>query len=732
MIPTLAPARARSHTAPAVTRFVDLSALSITLLMLAALIVPGNGDLPGRPALALLVVTFVPGWTTLRLLRTPITALSVLSAFALSVSLAMVTSLIMVGWLGWHWRALAIIWMLGCAAGLGATIVRPLEAVEDDSDDTGPFDDAWAITRPRWRDDWSSAAEADLGDWRLWATTLAGLFISGGAIAVADPADIDGYGLISAVPPWFFAGVALLLVALFAQLRAGGRGGHVGACVNLGFLIVMLHGLTGFIEPNPRFPVAWLHTGFADHIAYEGELLPRLDARFSWAGFFSGAAFVERVADTDDLVWLLRFAPVAVNVAAAVAVFALARAVSTSTGRSIVAATIFVFGNWIGQDYFAPQAVGFVLVTTFLATVLTFFSGTPDPDGRVARWFGTTTEDHRVGLTGRSLTLVYLGCLFVAAAVIASHQLSPPMLVAMLVALSVVGRIKTKLLGPIVGLGFVLWMSHAAESYWVGHLADLLNQVGDVGSVVNSNVSQRAAPGSPARELVVRARIGLVFAVWAATVVAIVEQRRRRILDPALAALFFAPFVVLGMQSYGGEVLLRVALFTLPAASILIARMELPLQLADRARMPRLVLPVVALSLVAPLFLLARYGNESYEQVIPDDRAVVEDMYRLVPEDSSIYVVNRSTLMDLDRLKTVHFRDLSSNPVTAQQMLAAAARDGSVYVLITDGQAGYRQEVQGALPGWLDQFAGQLIAGGSVRVVSQHGRSMLLEQIGGT
>ena len=104
MIPTLAPARARSHTAPAVTRFVDLVALSITLLMLAALIVPGNGDLPGRPALALLVVTFVPGWTTLRLLRTPMTALSVLSAFALSVSLAMLTSLIMVGWLGWHWR----------------------------------------------------------------------------------------------------------------------------------------------------------------------------------------------------------------------------------------------------------------------------------------------------------------------------------------------------------------------------------------------------------------------------------------------------------------------------------------------------------------------------------------------------------------------------------------------------------------------------------------------------
>jgi hypothetical protein len=501
--------------------------------------------------------------------------------------------------------------------------------------------------------------------------------------------------------------------------------------VNLGCLIVVLHGLPGFIEPNPRFPVGWLHAGFADHIAYEGELLPRLDARFSWAGFFSGAAFVERIADTHGLLWMLRFAPVAVNAAAALAVFALARAVRTSTDRSIVAATIFVFANWIGQDYFSPQAVGFVLVTTLLATVLTFFPDTPDADGRVGRWLGAP-DTASVAISERSSTLVYLASLFVAAAVIASHQLSPPMLIAALIALALLGRIRTKLLGPIVALGFVLWVSHAAESYWVGHLGDLLGQVGHVGTVVNSNVSRRAEPGSPARELVVRSRITFVLGMWAMAGLAMIGQRFRRRLDPALAALFFAPFVVLAAQSYGGEVLLRVALFTLPAASILIARMELPLRLADGVHLPRFVVPVIALSVVAPLFVLARYGNESYEQVTPDDRAVVDDMYRIVPDNSSIFVVNRSTVTYADRLSEVRFRDLSSDPSTAEQMLADAGRGAHVYVLVTDGQAGYRQEVQGAAAGWLSDFADQLIATGSVRVVSRHGHSMLLERVGST
>ena len=220
---------------------------------------------------------------------------SVLGAISLSVSAAMLTSLIDVAWLGWHWHVLAVLWMLITALALAAVIARPptFETVDFDyADGIGdiiPPGDRWDVAAPRWRADPLAVDDVDVwNDQRLWLLTLSGLLISGLAIALSDPGDIDGYGLISAVPPWFFAGVALIVAALFAQLSRGGRNGHIAAAVNLGILIFVLHGLPGFVEPKTRFPVVWLHAGFADQIAYEGRLLPRLDARFSWAGFFSG------------------------------------------------------------------------------------------------------------------------------------------------------------------------------------------------------------------------------------------------------------------------------------------------------------------------------------------------------------------------------------------------------------------------------------------------------------
>ena len=67
VIPTLAPVQSWTEPTPMATWAVDVVSLAITLLMLAVLVVPGDGQLPGRPALALVAIAFVPGWATLRL-----------------------------------------------------------------------------------------------------------------------------------------------------------------------------------------------------------------------------------------------------------------------------------------------------------------------------------------------------------------------------------------------------------------------------------------------------------------------------------------------------------------------------------------------------------------------------------------------------------------------------------------------------------------------------------------
>ncbi len=69
----------------------------------------------------------------------------------------------------------------------------------------------------------------------------------------------------------------------------------------LGAYIVVLHGSPAFLESEPRFPVAWLHLGFVDYIATTGDLLPKVDARFNWPGFFTTAALVINAAGLNSL-----------------------------------------------------------------------------------------------------------------------------------------------------------------------------------------------------------------------------------------------------------------------------------------------------------------------------------------------------------------------------------------------------------------------------------------------
>ena len=129
MIPTVAPVRAESRPVGSTWVF-DVCALSVTLLLLAALAAPGDGDLPGRSAVALFVLTFAPGWATVRLLGAPRGVLAVLSAFALSVSALMITSLITVAWLDWNWEPVALAWSRFDEATRRRVRARYTEAIE--------------------------------------------------------------------------------------------------------------------------------------------------------------------------------------------------------------------------------------------------------------------------------------------------------------------------------------------------------------------------------------------------------------------------------------------------------------------------------------------------------------------------------------------------------------------------------------------------------------------------
>ena len=251
----------------------------------------------------------------------------------------------------------------------------------------------------------------------------------------------------------------------------------------------------------------------------------------------------------------------------------------TSDVRLIWAALwLFVLGNWVGQDYFAPQALGYFLDLVIVAVVLTWFRVAHPQSNRFASWlstrgpewrsiawiYGLISPDEappRAAIPWQKACLI-LSCTGIFAFVAYSHQLTPFFLTASILGLVVVNRVSTRGLPVIFGVMTLAWVGYMTIPFLAGHMVSLFNEVGRLGETVGSNVVNRIE-GSAAHQLIVAIRLVFTLGVWAmAGLGAIVRYRDGR-RDLSLIVIAVAPFPLAALQAYGGELILRLYLFAL-------------------------------------------------------------------------------------------------------------------------------------------------------------------------
>jgi hypothetical protein len=225
---------------------------------------------------------------------------------------------------------------------------------------------------------------------------LAALGIGFFAMTRANVSAIGAYGLIQALPPLYY--VALALAALsFLLTWNNPRFSPLRFSVDLVVLVLLLQSAPAVIEPEARFPTAWLTAGFTDFVAKAGHVLPGIDARFSWPGFFAGVGMLSRAAGLPSTILLLKWWPVAMNLLYLPPVYFLARAILRDRRRAALATWLFPLANWVGQDYFSPQSVAFLLYITLVWIIVDQFGAKrrnllpwrarpqdPRPDGQPA------------------------------------------------------------------------------------------------------------------------------------------------------------------------------------------------------------------------------------------------------------------------------------------------------------------------------------------------------------
>ncbi|MEU6842064.1 lipopolysaccharide biosynthesis protein [Streptomyces sp. NPDC046716] len=543
---------------------------------------------------------------------------------------------------------------------------------------------------------------------------VAGLGLYWGPVLGMSDADLDGMGglgLISALSPVTLFGGALL-IGVFASLLWLERPHTWLLWATLLATVVSLHALPAVIETEPRFATAWQHLGFLDHIDRTGSAVPDLDARWSWPGFFAAAAFVAKACGVSDLGEVVRWWPVTLQLLFLAPMFLLLRSVRASWKAKWTGLWIFVLSGWVGQDYFSPQGFTYLLYLMFVAILLVWF--------RAPRMLRTghrpgEAEAEPLDRRRRAVLLVVLIALF--AATVPAHQLTPFMMLAVLAVLVLARRSELRGLPLLFGVVVAVWLGFFAEPYWSGHFDDLFGGIGGVGGNVSSSVSGRIQGGGSTHKLVLYTRVLLAGGVLAFACFGWWRRHDWKYRERSLLVLTFVPFLGFGMQSYGGEMALRVFLFALPGAALLSGLALFPrtgVTEKERDR-DRITLAPLAALLAGLLlfggFLVARWGNEPFERVRTGEVAAMDYVYAhdrptvrlLWLSDDTVDNVTPSLpwgARDMERVQYVPTL-APADPVLVGGLVKALKDAGpNSYLMINKSQVVYLRLDAGYSPAW--------------------------------
>ncbi len=588
---------------------------------------------------------------------------------------------------------------------------------------------------------WRPRAPDDLLRWLgLAGIAAAGAIIWFGLMTRLDVAQVDDLGLVSVLPLPMYLGLAMLAVAYAGMLARDG----FPTWLAVGLVVVtilMLYGIAPAIEGELRFAPAWRHLGLVEFMGREGLVKPSLDAYHNWPGLFGLVAFLSAVTGVTDLVGVATWAPIWLNLAYLLPLVLVLSALTDDRRIVWLAVWLFYVTDWIGQDYFAPQAVGFFLFLVILAVFLRWLGRAElrEPSDAVepGRFYHARRLLARLldvgAMPAASLSPVRRAALMAAVVavfvfVVAAHQLTPFFVVACTGALFILRRVPWATLLAVMIMVIGAWVAFLAVAFLIGHFQNVAGYVGTLAESLAANLTDRLQ-GSPDHVTIIYVRLGATLAVWALAALGLIRRLLQGHWDVAAVALAVAPFPLFLVQAYGGEMLLRIYLFALPFVAFLIACAVLPKErpVVGTSMATVATVGVLGFALMSGL-MLTRYGNERLEHFTHDEIAAVAELYRIAPEGSLLFALTPNLPWKNQRYEQYRYKPYGDDATFGDADVVLEEMrlyDGPVYLILTRSQEAYVEMILGAKPGAWDAFRRTLLGTGEFEVVYQNDDAMI-------
>ncbi len=447
---------------------------------------------------------------------------------------------------------------------------------------------------------------------------------------------MDDLGLVSVLPPAIYLAFVMLTVSFFLTLWQPKLRTPI-MLLHFVLLIAMLYAITNLIEQEPRFSIVYRHAGYTEYIMRTGGVNTNLDAYFSWPGFFVLSAFVTNVTGYHDILPFATWSAVFLNLIYMGPLYILFSSATKEKRIVWLALWFFYLTNWIAQDYYSPQGFDFFMYLVIIAVLLKWFKlPTPGIPRIISKLWRKPAEHNITPTTQRQRFLLLVIIIAVFAFVVFSHPLTPFSVIATVCALIIFQRCTPRWLPLLMIVMTALWIAVMTQNYLAGHLGGLLSEIGNLGAAFSDNVTHRVEQGDPQHTFITQFRLLMTLFVWGLAGIGAIMRLRKGHHDLTFVLLAIAPFPLLLTQSYGGELLLRIYLFTLPPMVFFAAALFYNnYHTSKRRTLPWRKTAMLAITLLLlGGFFFTRYGNENMDYMTNNEVAGVHYLYTIAPNNS--------------------------------------------------------------------------------------------------